>query len=191
MVSPSFGQFHARGLVSLLAYSTVRASGAVCPWGGLGYYEIEILSAASGTQFGFCIPGWPAARGICCVNGVGDEGLSWGVDGDRVIKWHQGPKGPFGGRWREGDVVGLACDLRAEGSCRMLVSLNGDFSPPYGVAFDLPAVGLESGLCPAFTAWKGVFRCNLVGDSAGQGRPFRYPPPSLEYRAMAAAGAAV
>ncbi len=79
-----------------------------------------------------------------------------------------------------GDVVGLACDLRAG---RMLVLLNGDFAPPYGAAFDLPAAGLEGGLCPALSAMSGLFRCNLGG-----GRPFRHAPPSPEYRAMAAAG---
>ena len=118
--------------------------------------------------------------------GIGDYGLSWGVDGDRAIKFHEGRKGPFGGRWRAGDVVGLACDLRGDGAggCgRMLVSLNGDFGPPYGVAFDLPTAGLDGGLCPALSARTGLFRCNLGG-----GRPFRHAPPSPEYRAMAAAG---
>ena len=72
------------------------------------------------------------------------------MDGDRIIKFHEGRKGPFGGRWREGDVVGLACDLRGGGGGggRMLVSLNGDFAPPYGTAFDLPASGLEGGCAP-------------------------------------------
>ena len=174
------GQVLARDLVVFQAYSTVRAGGAVCPWGGLGYFEIEVLHAGDCTQFGFCSLEWPAHIG----EGVGDDGPSWGVDGDRVFKWHEGDSGPFGGRWREGDVVGLACDLRAGvGGGRMLVSLNGDFAPPYGAAFDLPAAGLERGLCPALTAGSGLFRCNLGG-----GRPFRHAPPSPEYRAMAAAG---
>ena len=76
-----------------------------------------------------------------------------------------------------------ACDLRGGGGGgQMLVSLNGDFAPPYGAAFDLPAAGLEGGLCPALTARTGLYRCNL-----GAGRPFRHAPPSLEYRAMAVA----
>jgi hypothetical protein len=177
-------QLFARGLVSFRAYSTVRAGRAVCPWGGLGYYEVEVLNPGSAMQFGFCSLQWPANKGYT-GNGVGDDGPSWGVDGDRAIKFHEGRKGSFGGRWREGDVVGLACDLRADGGCggRMLVSLNGDFAPPYGAAFDLPATGLEDGLCPALTGSTGLFRCNL-----GAGQPFRHPPPSPEYRAMAAAG---
>ena len=182
-------QLHARGLVAFRAFSTVRAGGAVCPWGGLGYFEVEVLSPGAATQFGFCSPAWPAEMGYLSGNGVGDDGPSWGVDGDRILKWHQGSQGPLGGPWREGDVVGLACDLRgggAAGGGRMLVSLNGDFAPPYGAAFDLPAEGLEGGLCPALSAMTGLFRCNLDGGPAG--RPFRHAPPSPEYCAMAAAG---
>ena len=177
-------QLLGQGLVSFRSYSTMRAAGgAACPWGEQGYYEVEVLRPGIGTQFGFCSQEWPAMTGFS-GNGVGDDGPSWGVDGDRVLRWHEGDKGPFGGRWREGDVVGLACDLRAGvGGGRMLVSLNGDFAPPYGAAFDLPAAGLERGLCPALTARSGLFRCNLGG-----GRPFRHAPPSPEYRAMAAAG---
>ena len=170
----------------------MRAGSAVCPWGGLGYYEVEVLHAGSLTRFGFCGTEWLAKDGGS-NQGVGDDGLSWGVDGYYSLKWHARESSPFGGPWRAGDVVGLACDLRAGGvgvgggggGGRMLVSLNGDFGPPYGAAFDLPAAGLEGGLCPALTAMTGLFRCNLGG-----GRPFRHAPPSPEYRAMAAAGGA-
>ena len=183
---PHLGQPLAGGLVAFRALSTVRAGGAACPWGAVGYYEIEVLHAGKGTRFGFCSLDWPAEEGPHATAGVGCDGLSWGVDGDGALKWHDGPS-PFGGRWRAGDVVGLACDLRGDGSCgggRMLVSLNGDFGLPYGAAFDLPATGLEGGLRPALTAESGLFRCNLGG------RPFRHAPPSQEYRAMAAAGEA-
>jgi hypothetical protein len=170
----------------------VRAAGAVCPWGTLGYYEVEILHAGRNTQFGFCSTDWPGEK-QASNNGVGDDGLSWGVDGYRGLKWHAGRKGPgtspFGGSWRAGDVVGLACDLRGTeegGAGQMLVSLNGDFSPPHGAAFNLPPAGLEGGLCPALTAGSGLFRCNLDGGPAG--RPFRHAPPSPEYRAMVAGG---
>ncbi len=60
----------------------------------------------------------------------------------------------------------------------MLASLNGDFAPPYGAAFDLPA-GLP-GLCPALSAGSGLFQCRLGGL-----RPFRYAPPSPDYQPMA------
>jgi hypothetical protein len=153
----------------------------------MGYYEVEVLHAGNYPQFGFCSPGWPGKEGYT-GEGVGDDVLSWGVDGDRVMKWHAGEGSPFGAAWRAGDVVGLACDLRgagAGGGGRMLASLNGDFASPHGAAFDLPPAGLEGGLCPALTAGDGLFRCNL----GGGGRPFRHAPPSPEYRAMAAEGA--
>jgi hypothetical protein len=174
----------ANGLVAFRAYSTVRASSKLCRRAGLFYYEVEILHAGTCTQFGFCSPEFKAEKENS-GNGIGDEGLSWGVDGDRALRWHEGPKGPFGGRWLEGDVVGLACDLRGGGGPgRMLVSLNGDFAPPYGVAFDLPAAGIEGGLYPALTALSGLFRCNF-----GAGRPFRHAPPSPEYQAVSATSA--
>ncbi len=150
------------------------ACGAVCPPGGRGYYKVEVLYAGSGLQFGFCSPEW-SAEDCPSSNGVGDDGPSWAVDGDRVLKWHEGEDSQFGSRWRAGDVVGLACDLR-EG--RMLASLNGDFAPPYGTAFDLPA-GLP-GLCPALSAGLGLFQCRLGGL-----RPFRFAPPSPDYQPMA------
>jgi hypothetical protein len=176
------GQVLARGSVAFGAFSTVRAGGAVCAWGGLGYYEVEVLHPGSATQFGFSSPEWPREAEDPGL-GVGDDGLSWGVDGSRVLRWHEGQSGPFGGPWRAGDVVGLACDLRAG---RMLVSLNGDFAPPHGAAFALPAAGLERGLCPALSASSGLFRCNLGG-----GGTFRHSPPSPEYRGMAVASASV
>ncbi len=174
----------AHGLVAFRAFSTVRAGGKLCPCGDLFYYEVEVLHAGTCTQFGFCGPHFAAENGDS-ANGVGDAGPSWGVDGDRALRWHEGPKGPFGGQWLEGDVVGLACDLRGGGGGRMLVSLNGSFAPPYGVAFDLPAAGIEGGLYPALTALSGLFRCNF-----GQDRPFRYAPPTLpEDLAVTATGA--
>jgi hypothetical protein len=118
---------------------------------------------------------------------VGDDGLSWGVEGSSALKWHADEFSPFGGLWKDGDVVGLACDLRTGGG-RIMVSLNGDFAPPYGAAFDLsvPAADLEGGLCPVLSAVSGVFYCNF-----GVGAPFRYAPPSPEYSVMTAAGTTV
>ena len=167
----------ARGLVAFRELATVRACGAVCAWGGLGYYEVEIVHAGSGMRFGFCSPESPGE--VSDGAGVGDDDLSWGVDGDRGLKWHAGQDCLFGGRWRDGDVVGLACDLRAgSGGGRILVSLNGNFAPPYGAAFELPAAGLQGGLMPALTAESGLFRLILAGGPAGL--PFRHAQPSPE-----------
>ncbi len=172
-------QLLAQGRDAFRKFSTVLASGKLFLLGDLGYYEVEVLHAGRYTQFGFCSLEWPARKGYS-RKGVGDDDLSWGVDGDRALKWHEGSNEAFGGWWRAGDVVGLACDLR-DGGRRMLVSLNGDYSPPYGAAFDLPLEGLEGGLCPTLSARTG---CNL-----GAGRLFRHAPPSPECLAMVAMGA--
>ena len=115
--------------------------------------------------------------------GVGDDGQSWGVDGARICKWHRGDHVPFGCVWRKGDVIGLACELpsAAGGRGRILVSVNGNFSPPNGAAFDLPP-GLD-GLHPAFSCHLGAVRCNLGGDPA---RPLRHAPPAPDFMPMAA-----
>ncbi len=55
----SVGQVLPRGLVAGRKYCTVWAAGAVCPWGTLGYYEVEILHAGRDTHFGFCSTDWP------------------------------------------------------------------------------------------------------------------------------------
>jgi hypothetical protein len=62
-------------------------------------------------------------------------------------------------RWTEA----LVCDLcgGVAGGWRIIVSLNGDFAPPYGATFDLPPSGLEGGLCPALSAMTDLYRCNL------------------------------
>ncbi len=80
----------------------------------------------------------------------------------------------WGGVWRQGDVIGIACDL-ATGE--MLVSVNGDYSLPNGVAF---ADGVRTntvagdGLFPAFSGRNVRLVYNLGKDPAV--RPFRGAP---------------
>jgi hypothetical protein len=76
----------------------------------------------------------------------------------------------WGGVWQEGDVIGLACDLERGA---MLVSVNGDFSAPNGLAFSRgvrpgPAVGAE--LFPAFSGRNMRVAYNLGTDPVA--RPF-------------------
>ena len=169
------------GRVTFRQFASVRAAG-LCPARARGYYEVEVLSELSYPQLGFCSGEWGRVEGY--VNaGVGDDEESWGVDGDRMLKWHRGDGGRFGSAWRRGDVVGLACDLQPAGGGggRLLVSVNGDFAPPNGAAFDLPP-GL-AGLHAALTCGAGAVSCNLGGDPA---RPLRHSPPAPGFRPMAA-----
>ena len=150
----------------------MRAAG-VCPAGARGYYEVEVLGPLDSPQIGFCAETWVRSsehRGI----GVGDDAESWGVEGDRARKWHQGDAGAFGSFWQTGDVVGLAVDLTDDaggggGGGQLWASVNGDFAAPHGLAFTLPR-GLQT-LHPALVAGTGCVHVNL-----GQ-RPFRYAPP--------------
>jgi hypothetical protein len=76
----------------------------------------------------------------------------------------------WGSVWREGDVIGLACDLERGA---MLVSVNGDFSAPNGLAFSRgvqpgPAVGAE--MFPAFSGRNMRVSYNMGTDPVT--RPF-------------------
>ena len=103
-------------------------------------------------------------------DGVGDDQVSWGVDGIRLKKWAGGDT-PYrtARKWRDGDVIGCAADL-ARGD--LSFALNGVWSGPDGVAFrgiTMP----ENGLAPAVTGGYG-FACIVnLGD-----RPFRHGPPA-------------
>jgi hypothetical protein len=154
------------------AFSTVRAKRR-CPPGAKGYYEIEIVELDSLPQLGFAAAAFERVRGKS-GDGVGDDGVSWGVDGVRQRKWHKGEDDyPF--EWKAGDVVGLACDLEA---MQVLVSVNGSFDAPNGRVFELDAGAAEGGLFPALTGSSGAVRCNLGA------RPFRHAPPSAAFKAF-------
>jgi hypothetical protein len=178
-------------LVLFRHWSTVRASQFFCPTGEAGYYELQLESEVLYPQWGFSNKAFDQIDDEHMSPGVGDDGSSWGVDGQRLFKWHNG-RSPFAGRaWQKGDVIGLACDLRSGSHAvaaqdvqqdpaviarggSIWVSLNGDFSPPYGLVFRLPE-GLE-GLFAAFTTQNGAVRCNLGEES------FKYAPPAEGFK---------
>jgi hypothetical protein len=99
------------------------------------YYEIELLTMTKPCypQFGFAGPKFLInsstsndAQGQVILLGVGDDKISWAVDGERRLLWHDGriqwlTDGPT---WQEGDVIGIACDMN---SGVMRVSLNGNW----------------------------------------------------------------
>jgi hypothetical protein len=81
--------------------------------------------------------------------GVGDCPFSWAADGDRQLKWHLAHTGLWGGKWTEGDMIGIACDLNSRelswcvlaaristaSLMQSLRSVNGWFEAPNGAAF--------------------------------------------------------
>jgi hypothetical protein len=115
---------------------------------GRAYYEITIVELRGCIQ-----AGWASTRmrgsDLKSNDGVGDCPFSWAADGDRQLKWHLAHTGLWGGRWTEGDVIGIACDLNARelswcvlaariSSALLMQSLrsvNGSFEAPNGVAF--------------------------------------------------------
>ena len=161
------------GVVEFSAFSTLRSAHR-CPPGGKGYYEVEILVLDQCPQFGFATAAFERVGGYTSV-GVGDDEHSWAVDGARQLKWHNGTTA-YACTWKEGDVVGLACDLERG---QVLVSVNGSFAPPNGLVFELPPdAAAPDGLFAALTGSSGSVRCNLGA------APFQHAPPSADFAAF-------
>ena len=106
--------------------------------------------------------------------GVGDNEHSWAVDGARQLKFHNGEE-PYECTWKQGDVIGLTCDLDA---MRVHVSVNGSFAAPNGVVFELAPEAVRDGLFAAITGYSGKVRCNL-GEAA-----FKHALPSADFTAF-------
>ena len=108
--------------------------------------------------------------------GLGDDNQSWEVNGMAQVAMHNGQKQDYQcAPWKEGDVIGIACDLV---QMQMRVSLNGNFAAPDGAVFDLDSGAVGEGLFAAFSGQKGMVRCNLRGAS------FKFAPPSDGFAAF-------
>ena len=167
-LGPHIGEFE------FSEFSTLRSTRS-CPLGSKGYYEVEILGLDSAPQYGFATAGFERVRGASS-DGVGDNEHSWAVDGGRQIKLHNGRlKETYEYTWKQGDVIGLACDLEA---MRVHVSVNGSFAAPNGVVFELAPKAVRDGLFAAITGKTCKGRCNL-GEIA-----FKHAPPSADFTAF-------
>eukprot|EP00942_MAST-04A_sp_MAST-4A-sp1_P011975 g11975.t1 len=76
---------------------------------GKWYYEIEVIGDVSGScpQFGWADEAFTSNGQD---NGIGDCKHSWGVDGDRKLKWWNGDSA-YGKEWKDGDRIGFAIDI--------------------------------------------------------------------------------
>ena len=167
----------AERMVEFHAFATV-CSRQPCPLGRKAYYEIEIMEGDDPSpQYGFAsVHSAALQREKGHVFGVGNgDGESWAVDGTRQLKWNAGSEPGYQCKWKEGDVVGLACDLEKVTSMQMLVSVNGSFEAPNGHVFDLDFELVGDGLFAAFTGQQGKVRYNL-GEAA-----WRYQPPGAGF----------
>ncbi len=160
------------GVVEFMAFCSLRSTRS-CPPGGKGYYEVEILGLDSLPQYGFATAGFERVCGASS-DGVGDNEHSWAVDGARQLKWHNGEE-RYECTWKQGDVIGLACDLDA---MRVHVSVNGSFAAPNGLVFELVPEAVRDGLFAAITGSSGKVCCNL--DEAA----FKHAPPSADFTAF-------
>ena len=142
------------------------------PWqitSGKWYYEVTIVdmrSVASRPQFGWSDERFAPKKS----HGVGDDAFSWGVDGQRVAKWHGGrpqnvayktyvKQNQWGQLWKAGDILGCMADLDAK---TLSFSLNGSTEAPMGIAFE--NIEFRGGILPALSAKGGDFTCNFGGD---------------------------
>ena len=142
---------------------------------GKFYYELEIKHIQGWARFGWATEGFESST-ESTGEGVGDNAFSWGFDGVRVIKWGDGSDSAFGVKWKEGDVLGLACDMVNK---IVSFSVNGSFEPPLGLAFqNIAADSIE----PAFTAYSGF----KVVANFGQ-LPLKHAPPDETYVSVHAA----
>ena len=108
---------------------------------------------------------------------VGGNAFSWGFDGVRLVKYANDVGGrAFGAAWKEGDVLGLACDMVNKS---VSFSVNGSFEPPLGLAFQNIAA---HSIAPAFTASSGF----KVVANFGQ-LPLKHAPPDGTYVSVHAA----
>jgi hypothetical protein len=114
---------------------------------GVLYYEYTIVKLGGTARVGFAVEGFSS-------NDVGDDSISWGVNGRFKSKWHNGGKEPWPCTWTEGDVVGLSANIDAG---VIAVSKNGDwFDDGGGVVFEHEAI--QAGVFPCLTAKGSKFR---------------------------------
>jgi len=146
-------------------YSTIGCPGLFSE-SGIIYYELEISKDGT-TQFGFALKDGIERTNEIIHEGVGDDALSWGVDGFRSLKWHGGSDGKaWEGKWKVGDVIGLAANIEKG---MMAVSKNGDWETGgFGLVFRNDSIK------------KGVYPC-ITGDAqiryGFQQDSFEYGPP--------------
>lgn len=150
-----------------VGFNTLCADRARAPRHARVFYEVVIERCVGVVQLGWI--GTISRGNTESGDGVGDDRVSWGVDGIRLKKWSGGDATYSTTRkWRDGDVVGCCADLT---SGDLSFALNGHWGGPDVRAFrsvDVP----EQGLAPAVTGGYG-FACGVnLGD-----RPWRHQPP--------------
>merc|ERR1712007_154425 len=153
-------------MVQFGPFSTIGALESITT-SGVVYYEVELLECQGIPQFGFALKSFELQDGNC-EEGVGDDEISWAVDGSREAAWHGGDK-PWNCHWESGDVIGLAANVDVG---KIAVSKNGEWCEgALGVVFVNDAI--KAGVCPCLTACD--FHIKYTFDEA-----FKYTAPPSE-----------
>jgi len=174
---------------------TTCISRQMCPLGGRGYWECEILETPNNLQLGFASDSFRPSglKKALDKNGnldkhnfYGRDGIRssfdfdnfWGVDGTQSKKLHPGlteSQLKYDCLWQKGDIIGLACDLSEN---TMTVSVNGQTENPNGVVFHFVTGAVKSGLFVVVRSKSSKMRYNF-GEA-----PFVYAPPKIGFRAF-------
>eukprot|EP00586_Coscinodiscus_wailesii_P000291 CAMPEP_0172485390 /NCGR_PEP_ID=MMETSP1066-20121228/13459_1 /TAXON_ID=671091 /ORGANISM="Coscinodiscus wailesii, Strain CCMP2513" /LENGTH=723 /DNA_ID=CAMNT_0013250659 /DNA_START=57 /DNA_END=2228 /DNA_ORIENTATION=+ len=121
---------------------------------GIIYYELEMLNDGEYVQFGFALKNGIEQMNKYTGEGVGDDSLSWGVDGVRSLKWHDGEE-DWEGKWTKGNIIGLAVNIEKG---MMAMSKDGDWTEDaFGVVFQDESI--KEGVYPCFTGCMKVRYC--------------------------------
>ncbi len=137
-----------------------------CPKGAKCYCEIQIIVAGRFLTCGLVNDNWESSSTIGC------DKNSWGVDGLQNTKWHHGVSSRFSGVWKDGDIIGLGCDLQ---NGKFYVSVNGSLDKPSGIIFDNLFQDSASRFFPAFSGCSGT-----IGFNFGS-RKFKHKPPTEDF----------
>ena len=146
-----------------------------CRLGKRKYWELQVLAIESNSRLRCGATSSLGSMFSASDTGLGDDPQSWAVNGLARVFMHKGEKQDYKcAPWKEGDVIGIACDLV---QMQMRVSLNGNFAAPDGAVFELDPEAVGEGLFAAFSAHTGMVRFNL-------GASFKFAPPSDEFAAF-------
>lgn len=138
----TFGGFSTVGAPDLFADS------------GIIYYELQILKDEGYTQFGFARKDGIEQTNKRVYEGVGDNSLSWGVDGFRSVKWH-GNEEAWTGKWIAGNIIGFAVNIEKG---MMAVSKDGDWTKGgFGLVFQDDSI--KKGVYPCISGSTQIKYC--------------------------------
>lgn len=130
---------------------------------GKFYYECKTATAGF-MQIGWCDEGFGASATE--GKGCGDDAGSWGFDGKRCLKWHDGKQEKYGELWSEGDILGIAADLDKK---EIFFACNGK---SLGKAFE--KVDVTGAIYPCISLARGQRVQLFLGNIED---PFNYQPP--------------